>query len=103
MPAVSCGFSHVSAVNTSLRWIFIKALYKAIILNRRNYCLVRDLRVFKLHFGVKYCELIHVELSYFSSLMQWMPLTTSVVHIKNVRYVLTKAINVRIFSLVILF
>ena len=48
-------------------------------------------------------ERIHVEFSYFSSLMQWMPLTTSVVHIKNVRYVLTKAINVRIFSFVILF
>ena len=31
----------------------------------------------------------------FASLMQWMPL----VRIKNVRYVLTKAIKVRIFSL----
>ena len=39
----------------------------------------------------------------FASLMQWMPLTTSVVRIKNVRHVLTKAINVRTFSLAILF
>ena len=48
-------------------------------------------------------ELLPLNFLTFTSLMQWMPLTTSVVRLKNVRYVFTKAINVRIFSLVILF
>ena len=61
--------------------------------------------VFNIFSNAKFIHqlIIHVRFFTFASLMQGMPLTTSVVRIKNVRYVLTKAINVRIFSLVILF
>ena len=48
-------------------------------------------------------ELIHVELSYFLTFDVVDTINNIVVRIKNLRYVLTKAINVRIFSLVILF
>ena len=44
-------------------------------------------------------ELIHVEPSYFCTFDVMDALTTSVVRIKNVRHVLTEAINVRMFSL----
>ena len=48
-------------------------------------------------------ELIHVEPSYFCTFDVMDALTTSVVRIKNVTYVLTKAIDVHILSFVILF
>ena len=39
----------------------------------------------------------------FVSLIQWMPLTTYAIRIKNVRHVLTKAMTVRTFPPAILF